>query len=78
MVEERRTISQQEFMALDQDAAAILITSRFHALGALGCDTEAAVVIAVHPEIDMEEASDLVRSGLDAPTVVRILLEKRA
>ncbi len=78
MVDERHTISQREFMALDDDAAAVLITSRFHALRALGCDAEAAVVIAVHPEIDMEEAYDLVRSGVDAPTLVRILLEESA
>ena len=78
MVEERRTISQQEFMALEDEAAAVLITSRFHALSALGCDAETAVVIAVHPEIDMEEATDLIRSGVQAPTVVRILLEQGA
>jgi hypothetical protein len=67
-------ISQQEFLDLDDDAVVLVIGSRFHALCELGCDPEAAVVVAVHPEIRVEDASDLLLRGCDARTALRILL----
>ncbi|HEX2112588.1 MAG TPA: hypothetical protein VHF67_13665 [Gaiellaceae bacterium] len=73
MADSNLTLSQEEFLALDGDAAAGLVASRFHALRELGCDAEAAVVVAVHPEIDVAEAFDLIRRGCDARAVLQIL-----
>ena len=41
---------------------------------AVGCDAEAAVILAVHPEIAVAEACDLIRGGCDPRTAIRILL----
>ena len=59
---------------LDGDQAALLIADRFHALQKLGCDTDASVVIAVHPEISILQALKLLDGGCDPRTVLRILL----
>jgi hypothetical protein len=40
---------------------------RFEALRERGCDLETAVVVAVHPEIGVEEASDPYSARLRAP-----------
>jgi hypothetical protein len=74
VVETDLRISPEEFLELDDDAAVRLIRSRFHAVCELGCDPEAAVVVAVHPEIRVEDASDLLCRGCDARTALRILL----
>lgn len=68
------TATRQEFLELDDEDAAALIAARYRALSALGCDAEAAVVVAVHPEIGVVEACDLIRRGCDPRTAVRILL----
>jgi hypothetical protein len=74
VVDHNLKISPREFLELDDDAVVRLIGSRFHALCELGCDPEAAVVVAVHPEIRVADASDLVRRGCDVRTALRILL----
>ncbi len=74
MVERDTTISQQEFMAMPGDDAALLIGARFDELRERGCDAEAAVVLAVHPQINIEAATDLLELGCDPRTVLRILL----
>ena len=66
-------VSQDEFLALDGDDAASLIVRRFEALRDLGCDPEAAVVVAVHPEISVKDAAPLLQHGCDPRTVLRIL-----
>ncbi len=68
------TATRQEFLELDDEDAITLITARYQALDALGFDAEAAVILAVHPEIAVAEACDLIRRGCDAQTAVRILL----
>ncbi len=67
------SLSQNEFLALEPDAAALLVAERFHALRGLGCDAEAAVVVAVHVEISVSEAAHLIRSGCRPRTVLRVL-----
>ncbi len=66
-------ISQEEFLALDGNDAASLIVRRFDALRELGCGAEAAVVVAVHPDISVSEAADMIQHGCDPRTVIRIL-----
>jgi hypothetical protein len=66
-------LSQDEFLRLDGDDAAALIAARFDALRELGCDAEAAVVVAVRPEIGVAAAFDLIRRGCDARAAIHIL-----
>ena len=72
-VDDELNISQHEYLALDDEKAALLINARYEALRALGCDAEAAVVVAVFPEIDIDAALELIEGGIDPPTVVRVL-----
>jgi hypothetical protein len=73
MTDRNLKLSQEEFLALEVDVAATLIASRFDALRERGCDAEAAVVVAVHPEVSVAEAVELIRRGCDARMGVRIL-----
>ena len=66
-------MTEQEFLELDAEDATRLISARFHALCARGCEPEAAAVVAVRPEIGVADASDLIRRGCDARTALRIL-----
>ena len=74
MVDLKVKLSHEEYLQLDGDEAALLIAARFDALQALGCDDDAAVVIAVHPEIAIADALALLEQGCDPRTVLRILL----
>jgi hypothetical protein len=67
------SLSQDEFLALEGDAAALLLVARFYALRGRGCDADAAVVVAVHPKISVSEAASLIQRGCDPRTVLRIL-----
>ena len=72
--ETKRTISRQEFMALDADAVSHFVITRFDVLRANGCDAETAVVLAACHEIDVDAALELVEAGCDSRTVLHILL----
>ncbi len=67
-------VSHDECLALDGRAAALLIAARYEALRVRGCNAEAAVVVAVHPEISVDAAAELIRRGCSPRMVVRILL----
>lgn len=67
-------ISHDEFVALDDKAAALLIAARYEALRVRGCSAEAAVVVAVHPELNVDAAAELIRRGCSPRRVLRILL----
>ena len=67
-------MSEQEFLALETADATRLIEIRFRALRACGCDGEAAALIAVHPEVSVTEAADLLERGCEPRTALRILL----
>ena len=69
-------LSPGEFLELDDEAVVRLIGARYHALRELGCDPEAAVVIAVHPEIRVADAAGLLWRGHDARTALGILLQE--
>ena len=74
MVELNVKLSHEQYLELDGEDAVLLIGARFDALRAIGCDTHAAVVVAVHPEISIAEAFDLLVHGCNPRTVLRILL----
>jgi hypothetical protein len=67
-------VTRQSFESLDTENAARLLRARFAALADAGCDIEDAVVIAVHPEVAIEDALDLLRRGCPASTALRIVL----
>ncbi len=67
-------LSEHEFHALETADATRLIEVRFQALRARGCDGEAAALIAVHPEIGVAEAAELLERGCEPRTALRILL----
>ena len=68
------TISKREFLAFDAEQAAHLIRRRYDAVRAAGCDAEAAVVVAVHPEVAIGDAVDLLRRGFAPRTALAILM----
>ncbi len=51
MVDDSLTGARQELLELDGEDSTAPITAGYDALGALGGDAEAAVVVAVHTEI---------------------------
>jgi hypothetical protein len=67
-------ITRASFETLDVETATALVRGRFAAASDAGSSTEDAIVIAVHPEIRLEDALDLLRRGCPARTVLRILL----
>ncbi len=66
-------ISPEKFESLEADDAAVLLRERFRGLLRLGHNVEAAVIIGVHPEVDVREATSLTLRGCPAETAVRIL-----
>ena len=70
------TISPDAFLALAGEEAEALIAARYHALRDGGLDDEAAVAIAATPNISVGKAVDLFRRGVDADTVLRLLLSR--
>jgi hypothetical protein len=74
MVNRDLRMSEQEFLALKTAEATRLIEVRFHALRACGCEGEAAALVAVHPEVSVREAADLLERGCKPRTALRILL----
>ena len=74
MVDRQLTLSHREFLALDAGQAAALIESRYDVLRIAGCGPEAAVVLAVHPEVEICDALTLIRDGCPPRTALAILL----
>ena len=73
-MDDNLTVTPQEFLEFDYEDAHALMTARYHALEALGCDFEAAVIVALHPEVGVAEAYALIRRGCHPRTAIRILL----
>ena len=74
MGERSGAVTQEEFLSMPGEDAALLVAARFETLRALGCSADAAVVVAFHPEITIDDALELIRSGCDGRTALRILL----
>ncbi len=68
-----QTITPEEFEQLDDETAETIVLERYRALVAVGLDVEAAVIFAVHPEIELPGAMDLLLRGCPAETALRIL-----
>ena len=68
------TTTLEEFERLDDDEAERLIVDRFRSLADAGCDLEAALLLAVHPEVAVGQAADLLLRGHSPETALRALL----
>jgi hypothetical protein len=66
-------VPPEEFESLASDDAADLLCERFRAVSERGLGIEAAVIIGIHAEVDIDEATDLIRRGCPPATAVRIL-----
>jgi hypothetical protein len=63
-----------QFEAIDETEAEIILRWRFDELVRAGYDVGTALLLASHVEIDLHDATGLVRRGCPADTAVRILL----
>ncbi len=62
-----------QFEMLDATEAEDLLRARFERLVWHGCPPDSAVVIASHPEIDLLEATILLRRGCPPELVIPLL-----
>jgi hypothetical protein len=63
-----------QFEAIDETEAEMILRWRFDELVRAGYDVGMALMLASHVEIDLHDATELVRRGCPADTAVRILL----
>ena len=63
-----------QFEAIDETEAEMILRWRFDELVRAGYDVGTALVLASHVEIDLHQATELVRRECPADTAVRILL----
>ncbi|MBA2741221.1 MAG: hypothetical protein H0U46_04335 [Actinobacteria bacterium] len=63
-----------QFEAIDESEAEMILRWRFDELARAGYDVGTALLLASHVEIDLHEATALVRRGCPADTAIRILL----
>ena len=63
-----------QFEAIDETEAEMILRWRFDELVRAGYDVGTALVLASHVEIDLHQATELVRRDCPADTAVRILL----
>ena len=68
------TVTSEEFEELDVSAAVALLHARYRTLADAGFDCDEALVVAVHPELDLGEVIALLDRGCPVRTVLRILL----
>jgi hypothetical protein len=66
-------LTSEEFESLATEDAADLLRERFRAVIKRGLGVEVAVIIGIHAEIDIDEATNLIRRGCPPATAVRIL-----
>ena len=63
-----------QFETIGETEAEMILRWRFDELARSGYDVESALVLASHVEIDLHDASELVRRGCPPETAIRILL----
>jgi hypothetical protein len=63
-----------QFEIIGEDEAEIILRWRFDELVRAGYDVGTALLLASHVEVDLHDASALVKRGCPADTALRILL----
>lgn len=69
-----RATCAAEFELFGEDEAESFIRGRFLSLADGGYDPQAALLMAVQPEIDVDVATAILRKGCPPETALRILL----
>lgn len=63
-----------QFEAIDETEAEMILRWRFDELVRAGYDIGSALLLASHVEIDLHDASALMRRGCPSETALRILI----
>jgi hypothetical protein len=63
-----------QFETIDETEAEAILRWRFDVLVRAGYDIGSALLLASHVEVDLHDASSLVRRGCPSDTAIRILL----
>ena len=63
-----------QFETIDETEAELILRWRLDELVKAGYDIGSALLLASHVEIDLHDASELVRQGCPSETALRILL----
>jgi len=63
-----------QFETIDETEVEAILRWRFTVLVRSGYDVDSALVLASHVEIDLHDASNLVRRGCPSETALQILL----
>jgi hypothetical protein len=70
-------MTTRDFERLDEDDATELLCSRFRRLTNAGYTCVDALVLATHPQFELEEAEELLAHG-SSETAVRLLILRAA
>ena len=71
---ERGAMTAAQFETIDETEVEAILRWRFNELVRTGYDVASALVLASHVEIDLHDASNLVRRGCPCGTALEILL----
>jgi endonuclease YncB( thermonuclease family) len=71
---ERGQVTAAQFETIDETEAEMILRWRFDELARSGYDVDSALLLASHVEVDLHEASTLLRRGCPTETALRILL----
>lgn len=63
-----------QFETIDETEVEAILRWRFKVLVRSGYDVDSALVLASHVEVDLHDASNLVRRGCPSETALQILL----
>jgi len=72
--ETRENMTAAQFEGLTETEAEEILRWRFSELLRAGYDTDAAMVVASHVEVDLHSATELVQRGCPPKTAIRIVL----
>jgi hypothetical protein len=67
-------VTAAQFETIDETEAEMILRWRFDELARSGYDVESALLLASHVEVDLHDATELVRRGCPPETAIRILL----
>jgi hypothetical protein len=67
-------VTAAQFETIDETEVEMILRWRFDELVRAGYDVGSALLLASHVEIDLHDASELVRRGCPSETALRILV----
>ena len=73
-IDEGGPVTAAQFETIDETEAEMILRWRFDELARSGYDVDSALLLASHVEVDLHDASALLRRGCPPETALRILL----